>query len=325
MANYVTIDETAHYVPEKVVTNDELAALMPTSDAWIQSHTGIKTRHIALEQNTSDLAAKVATKLLQQANLAATDIDLIIVSTITPDYLTPATACLMQDKVGATNAVCFDISAACAGFIFAASTAEKFLRRGQFKHALVISAETNSKMMDWQDRTTTVFFGDGAGGALLSQTADASKESFLAEQLENDGRQHEVIESGAVKPLSTISATHRPEIAPFKMQGRAVFDFATTAVPKQIQQLLTQQHLTADDVDLFVCHQANLRIIEGIAAKLMQPMTKFPVNVSEYGNTSSAGVPMALDQALQHQFTGKIIVLSGFGGGLAYGSLLIRL
>ncbi|MFC6170223.1 beta-ketoacyl-ACP synthase III [Loigolactobacillus jiayinensis] len=324
MSNYVTIAASAKYVPERVVTNDELSQLMPTSDEWIQSHTGIKTRHIAIDENTSVLASKVATELLAKSGVAASEIDLIIVSTITPDYLTPATACLVQEQIGATNAMAFDISAACAGFIFAADTAEKFLRQGKFKHAIVISAETNSKMLDWQDRTTAVFFGDGAGGALLSASDEASAESFIDSRLQTDGSRHEAIMSGAVAPLTAIEADHTPTIAPFTMQGRAVFDFATKTVPVQIQTLLAANNLTADDVDLFICHQANLRIIEKIAAALKQPMSKFPTNVERYGNTSSAGVPMALAE-VQPQAHGKLAVLSGFGGGLAYGSLLIRL
>lgn len=324
MSNYVTIAASAQYVPDRVVTNDELSQLMPTSDEWIQSHTGIKTRHIALDQNTSVLASRVAAELLTKSGVAASEIDLIIVSTITPDYLTPATACLVQEQIGATNAMAFDISAACAGFIFAADTAEKFLRQGKFKHALVISAETNSKMLAWQDRTTAVFFGDGAGGALLSATDDPQAESFLDSLLQNDGSQHEAIMSGAVAPLNTIQAVHKPEIEPFTMQGRAVFEFATKTVPQQINALLAANQLTVDDIDLFICHQANLRIIEKIAATLEQPMSKFPTNVQRFGNTSSAGVPMALAE-VQPQATGKLAVLSGFGGGLAYGSLLVRL
>lgn len=324
MSNHVTLAASAKYVPAHVVTNAALSQLMPTSDQWIQSHTGIKTRHIALGENTSELAGKVAQRLLKQSGIAAEAIDLIIVSTITPDYLTPATACLVQDKIGAVNAMAFDVSVACAGFIFAADTAEKFLRQGKFKHALVISAETNSKMLDWQDRTTAVFFGDGAGGVLLSQTQVAEKESFIASRVQNDGRRHDVIESGGVAPLTQVTTPHKPMIAPFTMQGRAVFEFATTTVPQQILTLLKANHLTPDDVDLFICHQANLRIIEKIAATLKQPMTKFPVNVTRYGNTSSAGVPMALAEAYPNA-KGKLAVLAGFGGGLAYGSLLMRL
>lgn len=324
MSNHVTIAASAKYVPKHVVTNATLSQLMPTSDQWIQSHTGIKTRHIALGENTSVLASKVAQQLLKQSGVAAEAIDLIIVSTITPDYLTPATACLVQDQIGAVNAMAFDVSAACAGFIFAADTAEKFLRQGKFKHALVISAETNSKMMDWQDRTTAVFFGDGAGGVLLSQTNVAENESFIASRVQNDGKHHDVIESGGVAPLTEVTAPHQPAIAPFTMQGRAVFEFATTTVPQQITALLKANQLTPDDVDLFICHQANLRIIEKIAAVLQQPMTKFPVNVTKYGNTSSAGVPVALAEVYP-QAKGKLAVLAGFGGGLAYGSLLMRL
>lgn len=324
---YVTLRDTAHVVPETVVTNDDLAKLMPTSDDWIQSHTGIKTRHVAINENTSQLAAKVGQKLLSQTHVAPTDIDLIIVSTITPDSLTPSTACLVQAALGATNAFAFDISAACAGFIFGLTTAAQFLRSGQYRRALVISAETNTKMMDWQDRTTTVFFGDGAGGALLEATNDPTQESFIAAKLATDGAQHETIESGKIAPLATATdAHHQPSLTPFTMQGRDVFTFATEVVPPHMQALLAANQLTAADIDLYVCHQANLRIIEKIAATLHQPMSKFATNVTTYGNTSSAGIPMALDQALAHQFTRqRKVMLTGFGAGLAYGSVILTL
>ncbi|HEY4399016.1 MAG TPA: beta-ketoacyl-ACP synthase III [Lactobacillaceae bacterium] len=315
---------SAHYVPENIVTNDELAAFMPTNDAWIQSHTGIQTRHISLQgENTSDLATKAAQMALAKSDLTAADLDLIIVSTITPDALTPATAAIVQRNLQATNAWAYDISTACAGFVFAMSTADKFLQTGQYQHALIISAEVNSKMMDFTDRTSTVFFGDGAGAFIVSRTTDEDGQ-VKAEQLRTDG-DADVIHSGFVAPLTHLSADNYPEVNAFFQDGRPVFEFATTTVPTHMKAFLADNSLTADDVDYFILHQANLRIIEAIAEHLAQPMTKFRTNVTYYGNTSSAGIAMALDELRSEvDLTGKRVMLTGFGAGLSYGSLILE-
>ena len=315
---------TAHYVPKRVVDNDELAQIMDTSDEWIQSHTGIKTRHYALgAENTSDLAAKVGRQLLKKSGLAADQIDLIILSTITPDSLTPATAALVQDKIGAHNAFAFDISAACAGFVFGLSTAEKFLRAGRYQNAMVISAETNSKMMDLQDRTSAVFFGDGAGGAILSQSTKAD-DFFVDEELATLAEKNEYIHSGRIPAITEVKASNYPQIDAFYQSGRDVFSFATGAVPPQMQTILQRNDLH-DTIDYVICHQANLRIIEKIAEETQIPFEKFVTNVQDYGNTSSAGIPMALDQLQSRDPSAKTVLLTGFGAGLDYGSLIIKL
>lgn len=322
MPTYTKLTAMGQYVPERIVANDELAAIMETNDEWIQAHTGIKTRHFAMDQeNTSDLATQVAQQLLTKSGLPAPAIDLIIVSTITPDALTPATACLVQANIGADNAFAFDLSAACAGFTFGLATADKFIRSGQYHNVMVISAEVNSKMMDFQDRTAAVFFGDGAGGALLQATTDPAENNLIAEKLQTQGNA-EVIHSGRIQPITKIAADNYPKTDAFYQAGREVFQFATTVVPRQMQRLLADNQLTADDLQYVICHQANLRIIENIAATLQQPMTKFPHNVQKFGNTSSAGVAMALASVFD-ELAGPTL-LTAFGGGLAYGSVLIK-
>lgn len=321
----VKISATGHYVPKRVVDNFELSKIMDTSDEWIQTHTGIQTRHYAMnDENTSDLCTQVAQQLLEKSGLQAADIDLILVSTITPDSLTPATACIVQDKIGAKNAFAMDISAACAGFVFGLSTAEKFLRTGRYHNAMVISGETNSKMMDFTDRTAAVFFGDGAGGALLEVTENSNEEFLIDEKLQSVGSEHQTIHSGRVQPIKEIAATNFPKMDAFFQDGRSVFTFATEKVPVQMQHILTKNHLDATTIDAVICHQANLRIIEKISQTLGIPMQKFPINVVQYGNTSSAGIPMALDQLKRDAQAPKKILLTGFGAGLDYASMLIN-
>lgn len=318
----VKITASAGYLPEKVVTNDELSQLMDTSDEWIVSHTGIKKRHYAIAENTSDLATKVAQKLLQQAKLAATQIDLIIVSTITPDALTPATAAIVQKNIQASNAFAYDLSAACAGFIFALATAEKFIRSGMYQRAMVISAETNSKMLDFTDRTSAVFFGDGAAGVILEKSAGNT--AYLAEKIATQGNT-EVIHSGRVAPLQKVAADNYPQLDAFYQDGRAVYNFVTNDVNAHIAEFLADNGVKPADLDLVITHQANLRLIENIAQHLALDLDKFAINVTEAGNTSSVGIPLALAQALEQGKRPKKVLLTGFGAGLAYGSILLDL
>ncbi|MFL2019578.1 beta-ketoacyl-ACP synthase III [Weissella hellenica] len=322
MAQGVKIVASSHYVPEDIVTNDDLATIMDTNDEWIQTHTGIKTRHVSLQgENTSDLATKAAQQALEQTLLTPDDIDLIIVTTFTPDGLAPSTAALVQRNLQAKNAWAYDISTACAGFVFGLSTADKFLKANAAKHALVISAEVNSKMMDFNDRTSAVFFGDGAAAFIL----EASSESLvIAEKMQTIGNS-EVVHSGLIAPLNEISANNYPKTSAFHQEGRQVFSEVERLIPAHINDLLQQNDLTPDDIDYFIPHQANLRIIEMLAKKLNQPMNKFVTNVTKYGNTSSAGIAMALDE-LRHQvpLQGKKVLLTGFGAGFTYGSILCQ-
>ena len=314
---------SAHYVPSDIVTNDDLAKIMDTSDAWIQSHTGIKTRHMSLKgENTSDLATKAAQLALEKADLAAEDIDLIIVTTFTPDGLAPSTAALVQRNLNANKAWAYDIMTACSGFIFGLSTADKFLRSGVYQHALVISAEVNSKMMDFTDRTSTVFFGDGAGAVVLTAVADDGV--VAGEEMHTIG-DADVVHSGRIAPLKTLSADNYPKIDAFSQMGRAVYDEVTTRIPQHIRHFLAGHDLTPADVDYFIPHQANLRLIEYIANALDEPMAKFATNVVHNGNTSSAGIAIGLDELNQAvDLTGKRVLLTGFGAGFTYGSLLLE-
>ncbi|CAK1248040.1 beta-ketoacyl-ACP synthase III [Fructobacillus tropaeoli] len=313
---------SGHYVPEDVVTNDDLAKVIDTSDEWIVSHTGIQERHVSLQgENTSDLATKAAQQALNEAGVSAEEVDFIIVTTFTPDGLAPSTAALVQRNLGAKKAFGFDLSTACAGFVFGLTTADNFMKTGQYRYGLVIAAELNSKMMDFRDRTSTVFFGDGAGAVLL---APSEQGEVLATDLHTIG-DADVVHSGRIEPLTSLSADNYPKIDAFFQEGRMVYQEVTTLIPNHIQQFLAGQDLTIDDVDYVILHQANLRMIEKVAEALNQPMAKFITNVEKYGNSSSAGIAMAFDQLREStDLAEKKVLLTGFGAGFTYGSLLYK-
>lgn len=323
MSDGVKLTASASYLPPHVVTNDELSQIMDTSDEWIQAHTGIKTRHYAINEDSSEMAAKVAAKLLSQSKLSADEIDLIIVSTISPDALTPSTAALVQKQIGAKNAFAYDLSAACAGFIFAYSTADKFLHSPQYNKAMVISVENNSKMMDFKDRTSAVFFGDGAAGVILEKK-DNQTDSLLAEDLATDGN-FEAVNSGRIAPLTEVSGDYYPQAKAFYQDGPAVFNFVTTTVINHMKKFMQTNHLKPDEIDLVIPHQANLRLLEKISEGLEIPLEKFAVNVDYAGNTSSVGIPLALSTELAAGKRPHKALLTGFGAGLVYGSLLLDL
>ncbi|CAK1230235.1 3-oxoacyl-[acyl-carrier-protein] synthase III (FabH) [Fructobacillus tropaeoli] len=313
---------SGHYVPEDVVTNDDLAKVIDTSDEWIVSHTGIQERHVSLQgENTSDLATKAAQQALNEAGVSAEEVDFIIVTTFTPDGLAPSTAALVQRDLGAKKAFGFDLSTACAGFVFGLTTADNFMKTGQYRYGLVIAAEVNSKMMDFRDRTSTVFFGDGAGAVLL---APSEQGEVLATDLHTIG-DADVVHSGRIEPLTSLSADNYPKIDAFFQEGRMVYQEVTTLIPNHIQEFLAGQDLTIDDVDYVILHQANLRMIEKVAEALNQPMAKFITNVEKYGNSSSAGIAMAFDQLREStDLAEKKVLLTGFGAGFTYGSLLYK-
>lgn len=314
---------SAHYVPSDIVTNDDLAKIMDTNDEWIQVHTGIKTRHMSLQgENTSDLATQAARLALAQTNLTVEEIDLIIVTTFTPDGLAPSTAALVQRNLKATNAWAYDISTACSGFVFGVSTADKFLRSGVYKNALVISAEVNSKMMDFKDRTSTVFFGDGAGAVVMTATQGTGVLS--KEEMHTIGNEN-VVHSGRIAPLTSLSVENYPKTDAFAQQGREVFNEVTTLIPQHIKDFLSDKQLLPKDIDYYIPHQANLRLIEYIAEALNEPMAKFSTNIIQNGNTSSAGIAIGFDELNQTvDLTGKRVLLTGFGAGFTYGSLLLE-
>lgn len=323
---FAKISQAAHYVPNQVVTNEDLTKIMNTSDEWISSRSGIRERRISQTEDTSDLATAVARRLLVQSGLEPTDLDFIIVATITPDSLMPSTAALVQGAIGATRAFAFDVTAACSGFVFALSTAEKFISSGAYQKGLVIGAEVFSKILDWNDRTTAVLFGDGAGGVLVEAS---EQEHFLAESLNTDGRGCDALTSGRSAFSSPFATSERPAAPAVVMNGRSVFEFAVRTVSRSIKALLEQEQTAPADVDFYLLHQANVRILDKMAQKIGADREKFPANMMTYGNTSAASIPILLSECVAD---GRIrldgsqtVLLSGFGGGLTWGSILLKL
>ena len=325
MRNHAKISQVAHYLPKKIVTNDDLAQRMETSDEWIRSRTGIGQRYIVTGETTSDLASQVARKLLEKPQLDASEIDFIIVATITPDASMPSTAAMVQAAIGAKKAFAYDLVAACSGFVFALSTAEKLLASGVYKRGLVIGAETLSRSVDWSDRSTAVLFGDGAGGVLLEA---CEQPSFLAEILRTDGSRGASLTAGIDQKETPFSTQSRQQ--PFiQMEGRAIFEFATRDVTATIAELLEQADMTVDCVDYFLLHQANIRILDKMARKLGVAREKFPANMDKYGNTSAASLPILLSECVESGMLrldgSQTVLMAGFGGGLTWGTLLLQL
>lgn len=318
----VEFKATGFEVPERIVTNDDLTKLMATSDEWISKRTGIKQRHISTKENTSDLALKVGQKILAQAKIKAEDLDLIVVATMSPDNMTPSTAAIVQGKLGATNAIAFDLSAACSGFSYAISVARAFLLANQKKRALVIGAEVLSKLLDWRDRTTAVLFGDGAGGVLLETSTE---KHLLSQDLATYGDLGNKLIAGHLSVESDF-LTNQRQLSAFAMDGREVYRFATHKVPVSLERAADKAHLALDKIDYFLLHQANRRIIEQVAKRLKQPMSKFPLNINEYGNTAAASEAILLAECVAKKIIkkGNIVALSGFGGGLTVGTIIFK-
>ena len=318
---------SGHYVPHTKVTNDDLAKIVDTNDEWISSRTGIRSRHISDGEEASDLAANAAMEAIKDSGLNATDIDMILLATLTPDRMLPNCACTVQKKIGAVNATCFDINAACSGFLFALNTANAYLTAGMYKNILVIGTETLSKVTDWSDRSTCVLFGDGAGAVVV--TADDSKSFYAVTGA--DGVKGPVLD-GASTPLRNmlIKGNDDENLADsyfMKMDGQEVFKFAVTKVPECIGQVLEKADVAVEDIDLFVLHQANIRIISSVSKRLGVDPEKFPVNLHKYGNTSAASIPILFDELRKSGALDNAhkIVLSGFGGGLTWGASYIEL
>ena len=311
------------YAPERVVTNDDLSQVVDTNDEWIYSRTGIKTRHLSDGENTSQLCIEVAKRLLEKTGTSPEEIGLIIVGTITPDYATPSTACLVQGAIGAVNAFAFDISAACSGFVYSMSIADKFIKNGTCKKAMVIGAETLSKIVDWEDRSTCVLFGDGAGGALL---APCEEGGILAEDLHAKGEDGLKLTGSSRLVNNMLCKAEENDNKYLAMDGRAIFNFSTKVVPASIKNILENTGLSADDIKYVIPHQANSRIIDVVAKKLGIPIEKFYLNLSEYGNTSAGSIPIALAEMDKEGLIekGDKIIITGFGGGLTWGSILIE-
>ena len=327
MSQGVTIAGTGSYLPERILTNDELSKSVETTDEWIVTRTGIKERRIADEdESTSHMAAKASLKALEQAGIAAADVELIIVATITPDTLTPATACYVQNQIGAHNAVAFDISAACAGFLYAMKLAEQMIESGAFKNALIIGAEKLSAFVDWTDRGTCVLFGDGAGAAVLRASAEGEGR-IIATDIGTDGKQTGILNiPGGGSACPTTPQNVGESLATFAMSGREVFKHAVTRMKNSANSVIARAGLQPEDIDLVIPHQANLRIIEAIADRLAVPNDRVFVNLHKYGNTSAAAIAIALDEAHRE---GKIkrgdkIVMVAFGAGLTWAAAAIE-
>lgn len=318
----VKIIATDFAVPEHVITNNDLSKIMDTSDEWIVKRTGIKRRHISRNENTSDLATRVAKGILSQSSISARDIDLIVVATMTPDNMTPATATIVQGKIGAENAVCFDISAACSGFSYAISLARSMMLTNRWQHAIVIGAEVLSKLLDWTDRSTAVLFGDGAGGVLLSQS---NRTHLLGQSLATYGNKGNQLIAGHLG-ISTDILKNKRKRSAFTMNGQEIYRFATHEVPRSILAACSNAQIGLDQIDHFLLHQANSRIITQVAKKLNQPLNKFGVNIDEYGNTAAASEAILLAEMIRKNEikSGEIIALSGFGGGLTTATLIIK-
>lgn len=313
---------TGSALPKKVVTNDDLAQVMDTSDEWIKSRTGIEKRHIAVEETTTSMAVEAAKKAIEAAKISVLDIDLIICATVSSDYIFPTLACEVQAAVGAKRATAFDIGAGCSGFLFALATADAYFRTGRFHNALIMGAETLSKMMDWGDRSTCVLFGDGAGAAIVS----AEKNQLLSMVQGSDGESGMALKCDN-RPVNNLYRQLGAQTYSYtEMNGSEVYKFAVRTVPAAISEALEQAKVPADDVKLYLLHQANRRIIEAVAKRLGQPLDKFPMNLQECGNISAASVPILLDKVCRDGMlqAGDKIVLAGFGAGLTWGACVLE-
>ncbi|MDY3909746.1 MAG: beta-ketoacyl-ACP synthase III [Eubacterium sp.] len=320
----VRIIGTGSYLPKKVADNQFLSTIVDTDDEWIRQRTGIKERHLSSgKEGTTYMATHAAEAALENAGIGADELDMIILATVSADTYVPSTSCSVQGAIGAIRATCFDINAACSGFLFGLNTANAYIEMGMAKTILVIGAETLSREVDWSDRSSCILFGDGAGAAIVRR--EEGEGGFLASVTGSDGSQGDVLTCkgrGIQNPFHT-SKRKKDYI---KMEGQAVFRFAVTMVPRCIKQILKKTDLQPEDIKYFVLHQANERILEVIAKRLKVDVDKFPMNLDRYGNTSSASIPILLDELNRNHLLerGDKIILSGFGGGLTWGAILLE-
>lgn len=332
------ITGTGSALPKEVVSNDKIAQWVDAKAQWIQERTGIESRRMSAGETVASLAAKACREALIMAGREAEEIDLILLATCSPEYLLPCSACQVQQQLGAVNAVAFDINAACSGFVFGLITANAYIQSGMYRKILVIGSEVLSKIMDWTDRSTCILFGDGAGAVLLEAVEEVEKDGQAAEKISlpsgiiasvqgSDGAKGMALscrERGLKNPC-VEEALEEPEPLYVQMDGQAVYRFATRTVPECISEVLRRASLSVEDIDLFILHQANVRIIEAVAKRLHAEGSKFPLNIDRVGNMSSASIPVLLDElnrkgALKK---GDKLVLSGFGAGLTYGACVL--
>ena len=319
MITYSRLAGTGSYLPEKVLTNQDLERMVDTSDEWIVARTGIRQRHIAApEQNASDLALAASRRALEAAGIAAQDIGLIIVATTTPDMVFPSTACLLQAKLGAHGAPAFDVQAVCSGFIYGLATADLFIRAGRCTSALIVGSEVYSRILDWTDRGTCVLFGDGAGAAVLKA---GSTPGILSSHLHADGRYAEKLSVPGTVLGGKVSG--RPLL---RMEGNIVFKFAVRVLGEVAEEAIAANHLDKSQIDWLIPHQANIRIIQGTAKKLGLGMERVVTTVERHANTSAASIPLALDEAVRDGRIkpGQRVLLAGVGGGFTWGAVMIQ-
>ncbi|MCQ2499170.1 MAG: ketoacyl-ACP synthase III [Lachnospiraceae bacterium] len=310
---------TGSSLPKNLVTNDDLAKIMDTSDEWIRERTGIRSRHISTGETVVDLATDACLKALENAGKKPEDVELILVATVSPEVSIPSAACQVQAKLNADNAAAFDINAACSGFIFALTTANAYIQSGMFKNALVVGAEVLSKIMDWNDRGTCILFGDGAGAVYVE--ADENAENDFCSVIHSNGKKGVVLHC-PTRDIKNPWYEQEETVKFVSMDGREVFKFAVSQVPLCLEEVLEKANITKDDVDMFVLHQANLRIISSISKRYERGMEFFPCNMDRVGNMSSASIPVLLDECHRNGTVkkGMKIAMAGFGAGLTYGA-----
>ncbi|MDH5480274.1 MAG: ketoacyl-ACP synthase III [Nitrosomonas sp.] len=316
---YSKIIGTGGYLPEKILTNHDLENMVDTSDEWIRTRTGITQRHIASEEQVaSDLALYASQNAMQAAGVTNSDIDLIIVATTTPDMVFPSTACILQEKLGIDNCPAFDVQAVCSGFVYALATADMFVSTGKCRNALVVGSEIYSKILDWNDRSTCVLFGDGAGAVVLSQS---EQPGILSTHIHASGSYSKVLSVPGNIGGGKIQGT--PYIS---MEGSTVFKFAVKVLEEVVHEAVAENNLQTSDIDWLIPHQANIRIIKSTAKKLGIPMDKVVTAVEKHGNTSAASIPLALDMAVRDGriHSDQLVLLEGVGGGFTWGAVLLR-
>lgn len=313
------------YLPSLVVTNDKISEFVETNNEWIVERTGIKERRISEGEDTSDIAFEASKIAIERANIIAEDIELIIVATVSPDMLTPSVACMVQSKLNAKKAACFDINVACSGFLYGLEIAKSMMKSMNYKNALVIGAEVLSKEMDWSDRSTCILFGDGGGAAVLKQEENGTG-SIIKSYLRSDGSKGDALTIGGADFNTPFSKEEKLKDRVIKMNGREVFKFATTAIVDAVNEILKDTGISLDDIKYIVPHQANYRIIKSAANKLGLDEEKFYINLERFGNTSSATVPIALNEMYEKNMLkkGDKFILVAFGGGLTYAATLIE-
>lgn len=322
--NKVEIIGIGSYVPPKIVDNNDLSLIVDTSDEWITSRTGIKKRRISQGEDTSDMATKAAIEAIKDAKVNVEDIELIVLATVTPDNFMPSTACIVQKNIKAENATCFDISAACSGFVYALDVATQFIRAGRFKNVLVIGADTFSKILNWKDRSTCILFGDGAAAAFLQS---GKEDQILSIYTGSDGSKGNALTCpAAIVNNPYVDSVPNPAKNVVRMDGREIFKFGVKVLEKSIKMLLKRAECSLEEIKYIIPHQANYRIIECAAKKLGIDMSKFYIDLDVYGNTSAASIGIALDEVCKKNLVekGDKILIVGFGGGLTYGGFILK-